>query len=127
MGKQKGTTATTEARVEERDVVQITSDAFKKLPPEAQEIVRSSVIAQPTLVTYGHLRQALAKGNYRWSTVRGSDETPLPSYTLGAKTADLLEAAEAPKIDVAALVKASPPANPLLREHLIGLKILPSE
>src|SRR2546430_8531915 len=128
MSKKKGSTATTEPPlVGERDMVQITSAAFSKLSTEAQQIIRQSTVARPALANYGQLREALAKGKYRWSTLRLPDETPLPRYSLGGKSDGLLEAAKAPRVDVSKVVAAAPPANPLLLEHLISLKILPPE
>ena len=128
MSKKKGSTATTEPPlVEQRDMVQITSAAFSKLSPEAQQIIRQSTVARPALANYGQLREALAKGKYRWSTLRLPDETPLPRYSLGGKRDGLLEAAKAPRVDVSKVVAAAPPANPLLLDHLISLKILPPE
>jgi len=76
--------------------------------------------------TYGELRQELLKEGIHWTVNPAlSDSTPIRRPSLGGDLTRLPQAATLPRIDVAALVRALPTTNMLLRADLIRRGFLP--
>ena len=64
-------------------------------------------------------RQALLSEGIHWVVNPAfSDDLPIARPALGADLTDWPVAATLPPVDVAALVRAAPPTNTLLRNHL---------
>ncbi len=77
--------------------------------------------------TYGELRQQLLKDGIKWTVnPRFSDNTVIVRHALGALAEQMPKAAQLPRVDVPALVRANPTTNSLLRAHLVQNKILPA-
>jgi hypothetical protein len=75
--------------------------------------------------TYGELRQALASEGLQWTVdSKIADNTPIQRHALGADLSKLPPAATLPRIDVAALIRAAPTTNSLLRAQLVKNGIL---
>jgi hypothetical protein len=76
--------------------------------------------------TYGELRQELLKEGIHWTVNPAlSDSTPIRHPSLGGDLTRLPKAETLPRVDVAALVRATPTTNMLLRADLIKGGILP--
>jgi hypothetical protein len=76
--------------------------------------------------TYGELRQELLKEGIQWTVNPAlSDSTPIRHPSLGGDLTRLPRAETLPRVDVAALVRATPTTNMLLRADLIKGGLLP--
>ncbi|QKV95169.1 peptidase C1A [Streptomyces sp. NA02950] len=77
------------------------------------------------MVTYGEIRTALHRGEARWNVNEGAgDEAQVPVYALGVPSDEhLVPAAEAPPVDLAALLRQNPTTNQMLaaRRAALGL------
>jgi hypothetical protein len=78
--------------------------------------------------TYGELRKELVAEGIHWTVNPAlSDHTPIRRPPLGADLTHFPKAETLPRIDVAALVRARPTTNMLLRADLIERGLLPPE
>lgn len=76
--------------------------------------------------TYGDLRKALSSERLDWTVDRRhADTAPIRRYPLGGELTLLPKAATLPRVDVAALLRATPPLNTLLHARLVERAILP--
>ena len=77
--------------------------------------------------TYGELRQQLQAEGLQWTVNPNfADEAPIERRAMGGLLDQFPKAADAAPVDVAALVKAHPTHNPLLRAHLLERGLLPA-
>lgn len=77
------------------------------------------------LTTYGELRQQLKAEGLQWTVNPAlADNQPIKRPPLGADVKQLALAKETPAVDVAALIKANPTTNTLLRAHLVTRGLL---
>src|ERR1700689_5297756 len=77
--------------------------------------------------TYGELRQQLAAEGIKWTVNPAfADNQPITRPGLGADLTKLPQAKDVAPVDVAALVKAVPTTNTLLRAHLVTRGLLPA-
>lgn len=77
--------------------------------------------------TFGELRQQIASEGLGWTVgAHFPDGMVIPHVALGADPAKVLRANPATRLDVHALVLATPPANHFLRADLVARRILPA-
>jgi Papain family cysteine protease len=77
--------------------------------------------------TYGELRRQLAQEGIKWTVNPAlSDNKPIVRPPLGADLTHYPQAKAQPVVDVAALVRAKPTTNTLLRSHLTQRGLLPA-
>jgi hypothetical protein len=75
--------------------------------------------------TIADLKRELLKENIRWNVnPKFAENAAIPRFPLGAELAKLGRAESLPRVDVAALVRATPTTNALLRAHLVQTSVL---
>ena len=80
----------------------------------------------PTQLTFGQVRSALKSANAAWTVGPAKlDTDPVPEHALGGKIDGLIEAARAPKLDLASVITV-PTENPVLIERRAALKLGPA-
>jgi len=79
-----------------------------------------------TATTYGQLRKQIAAEGLKWTVnPKFADDAPIVNKGIGADLSKFPKAKDVKPVDVAALVKATPTNNLLLRAHLVARNLAP--